>query len=145
MASRVIKTLVWAGIGLVFLLFQLFLVVGLTGAGHGVYTPAKVLGAPFGIFYFVWPVVFGLAGFGKRNAAYVLVCVMMVHYFGVLFLPDVFSNLKDDLERDNIRGFYVSWLVSYVIGNGVLVTKAVLLFKEGHSPIEKPSPARVAG
>lgn len=67
------------------------------------------------------------------------------YFLGVLFLPDVFSNLKDDLERNSIRGFYVSWLVSYLLGNSVLVTKAVLLFKEGHSPIEKPLPARVAG
>lgn len=131
---HVVRALSWGVLGLAFTLFQLLLGVGLTGVGHGVGTPLLISGAPFGLFFFLWPVVFFLAGWGGRWASSIVIILMLGHCGGVVFIPDIWLQFIKDFQRESIRFDYLVWLLLYLMGNLVLV---VNVFTSFHSLMDR--------
>ncbi len=127
-------------VGIIVTLVLAMLAVGMTGAGHGIYGPFLVLGAPAPVFFFVWPVLFGLTRVKSDWAGPAITLSLLVHLASA-YLQDGMSRLTDDYKRlsHSSNGPLVHlWLGVY--GSMLILLLAIGIWKWGKS-IARTSPS----
>ena len=87
--------------GLVFSGATYFAAESLSGAGHGVYTTCTLIGAPYWIFYFIWPVIFFTSSFKLKWCRFMVRIVSAAQIAFALY--DVIKN--EDVVHDVSKAF----------------------------------------
>lgn len=103
-----------------FLFSEIMFHVGarLGAAGHGVYVTYTLIGAPYEMFYFIWPIIFLVASFTTRwcrlSARIVSATQMVFAVYEVFRKEDVVGDFSKALG-DTIGGvLFVGSIIAYV-------------------------------
>jgi hypothetical protein len=138
--KTVIKGLIGLMVGAFFNHYIWLMASGLSGAGHGVYSPYSLAGSPLGVFCYLWPIAIASTAIQTRRFAFLALALIgchclsvVVNYSLVLRIIKDYSNLDSEMRLFMLR-FLAIYLVALML---IVITNIVTL-----APAKKISATR---
>jgi hypothetical protein len=117
---------------------------GLAGAGHGSYSAITIGGAPFGFFWWCWPLIGALSAEHRRYAAGINLTLLMTNIVGAAIYTEGFRYVGLTLDRlsGEMRASFWLWMVVYTLAVASVLAQSFWLvcLKRGVTPRRPESP-----